>query len=305
MERRKIALLGCGRWGKLILRDLKSQGCEVIVWARSEASVANALEFNADLIVGKISEIPTVDGIVVATITRSHFEVIKNIGALQPGVPIFCEKPLCLSKNELQELSAGFSDVLFEMHKWRYHPGILELSRIVKDSEYGQLRGIKTQRIGWGVPHNDVDATWILLPHELSIIYEILGYLPEIKHVIFDKNKDNIQGLHATLGSDPWVHVEVSERSSIVRREVKLFFEDAIATLGNSYDRSIEVLHTNDRNLENIEHIPIRDDMPLFMELQVFLNYLSDRKTSPKSSFSESTIILEKLIAIRDFETSS
>ena len=37
-----IGLLGCGRWGKLILRDLKSLGVSVAVLAHGPISQANA-----------------------------------------------------------------------------------------------------------------------------------------------------------------------------------------------------------------------------------------------------------------------
>lgn len=34
----RIALVGCGRWGRLVLRDLTSLGCDVVVVGRSEAT---------------------------------------------------------------------------------------------------------------------------------------------------------------------------------------------------------------------------------------------------------------------------
>ena len=39
----RIGLVGCGRWGRLILRDLLALGAEVQVTCRSEATMAAAL----------------------------------------------------------------------------------------------------------------------------------------------------------------------------------------------------------------------------------------------------------------------
>ena len=46
-DRPRVALVGCGRWGRHILRDLIALGCEVPVVARSEASVERAREGGA------------------------------------------------------------------------------------------------------------------------------------------------------------------------------------------------------------------------------------------------------------------
>ena len=53
-----IALVGCGAWGKNILRDLVSLGCEVNVVARSEASISRAREGNARSIVDSVEALP-------------------------------------------------------------------------------------------------------------------------------------------------------------------------------------------------------------------------------------------------------
>src|SRR5262245_44244060 len=51
-----VALVGCGAWGRFILRDLISLGCEVSVVARSERSIANAQEGGASTVVAAIDE---------------------------------------------------------------------------------------------------------------------------------------------------------------------------------------------------------------------------------------------------------
>jgi len=59
----RVGLVGCGRWGRLILRDLKALGCWVVVAARSPASIANAQAAGADAVVADIDELPPVDAV--------------------------------------------------------------------------------------------------------------------------------------------------------------------------------------------------------------------------------------------------
>src|SRR6266550_8490738 len=98
-----VGLVGCGRWGANILRDLRSLGCSVPVVARSRASVARARDGGASAVVGDVSELSDVDGIVVATTTSSHAEVVEAV--LDHGVPVFVENPLCTDADRAVRLS--------------------------------------------------------------------------------------------------------------------------------------------------------------------------------------------------------
>ena len=50
-----VGLVGCGRWGVHILRDLRALGCDVPVVARSDESVARAREGGASAVVADVS----------------------------------------------------------------------------------------------------------------------------------------------------------------------------------------------------------------------------------------------------------
>jgi len=88
----RIGLIGCGAWGRFILRDLKACDAIVHVVAPSETSRRNAVAHRADSIVGALSELPPVDGYVVAAPTSLHAAIIEAL--LPSGRPIFTEKPM-------------------------------------------------------------------------------------------------------------------------------------------------------------------------------------------------------------------
>ncbi len=303
-ENPKIALIGCGRWGKHILRDLKVLNCEVFVLSRSEASIQHAKQGNADHIVEHYSEIPSnVQGYVVAVKTADHYAVIQQILQQNHQVPIFCEKPLCLSSHEALSLYQEVPDLVFTMHKWRYHQGILALARLARDNYLGKAQGIRLRRNGWGVPHTDVDCAWILLPHDLSVVLEIFGYLPSPKYAQFDKTPVGIQGMRGYLSSEQhWVSFELSERNPSVERETILYFEEGIAVLKDAYQEHIEVYRSGKAPLASPadpELIPFKNEMPLFREIQAFVRFVQAEGPAPKSSVYESYQIIQTIEQLR------
>ena len=158
--------------GKIVLRDLVALGSEVTVAVTSADSRAAALEGGAATVVESADDLSGVEGILVATPTQTHAEVVER--SLEHGVPVFVEKPLTDDLASADRLAKAAPERLFVMDKWRYHPGIELLAALARDKELGRVVGLRTLRLGWGNPH-DVDAAWIFLPHELAIGLEILG----------------------------------------------------------------------------------------------------------------------------------
>ena len=84
---KKILLVGCGHWGKNILRDLKKLNCYVIVFCFSDRDRDNAKAYKADEMINAIPQIGMIDGIVVATLAYSHAHVIQSLAHFP--VPFF------------------------------------------------------------------------------------------------------------------------------------------------------------------------------------------------------------------------
>ena len=74
-----VGLVGCGDWGVHILRDLRALGCDVPVAMRSDESRSHArVKVVPSVVVADVSTLGDVDGIVVATPTSSHAEVVRS-----------------------------------------------------------------------------------------------------------------------------------------------------------------------------------------------------------------------------------
>jgi predicted dehydrogenase len=294
-----IGLVGCGNWGRYILRDLKGLGCRVTVVAVSPQTRQNA-EFAADHILDSVEEFGAgVDGFVVATPTSLHAETVTALLRFQR--PIFCEKPLTNNLDAARLLVQTGGDRIFVMDKWRYHPGIEALRDIAASGELGPVESIRSFRLGWANPHADVDSTWILLPHDLTIVLEILGHIPEPVSAVPEYANARLTGLTAVLGESPNIVAAVSEKSVENIRSISLNFRDGAATLEDSYAVCIKVRRVRDgvpKSSDAVEQRPISDELPLQRELTAFLNYLKGGPP-PKSSASEALRVVEVITELR------
>ena len=156
----RIGLVGCGRWGKNILRDLVSLDCEVHVVAQDLESKSNARENGAQEILDALSMLESdLDGYVVAVPTTCHREVVEQL--IPRGKPVFVEKPLTSDAADAAKLVELGRGRLFIMDKWRYHPGVNAIRDIIRSERLGRLRALNLRRCQWGSAHADVDPIWI------------------------------------------------------------------------------------------------------------------------------------------------
>lgn len=274
-----IGLVGCGRWGRNILRDLRKLGCDVHICDSDAIAREVALNEGASSACSSIDSLPeALMGFIVATPTVNHFDMVYDL--LPRQKPIFCEKPLTSDFPSAQKLVEIDNNQIFLMDKWRYHPGVQALADLVSQGELGVAQQIRTRRVQWGHPHSDVDGVWILLPHDLAIVHHILGYMPEPQSAIADYSAGNMDGLLAILGNQEQTKaiIEVSSRQPKSDRLISVSFEKGVAWLADPLDDHICVYNKipgTEIDPDTYEKIPISTDWPLWLELKGFVEYLN------------------------------
>jgi predicted dehydrogenase len=288
-----IGLVGCGRWGEHILRDLRTLGADVTVVARSAASRQRAGQGGAADIVPSVGDLPNVDGVVVAATTSAHAEVIE--AALELSLPIFVEKPMCTDPGTADRLAASAPERLFVMDKWRYHPSVVRIADLAQRKELGEVRGLRTVRVAWGAAHDDSDTVWHLAPHDLSIALEIFGEVPRPNHAVGHVQDGKVRVLHGLLSvNEIWHAVEVSERSPRNERRVELHCDGGVAVLADGWDQHIS-LHRTDDTTERVE---TPGELPLLAELRAFTEHLGGGP-APRSSAAEGAAIVRAIADLR------
>jgi predicted dehydrogenase len=296
----RIGLVGCGRWGAFILRDLAALGCAVTVVARDNGTRNRALA-GGGVAVGELAELPAnLAGYVVATPTATHAELVERLLARER--PIFVEKPLTADPASARRIAERGAGRVFVMEKWRYHPGVEALAALARSGELGPPRKIALARLQWGHGHADVDPIWTLLPHDLSIVQEILGRIPPPLAAVAELDAAGAAaGLLCVLRDAVDVQCDVSARRPRYRRSIELICRDGAAWLADGDADHIAIVRNDaERGIGEpaAERRPIAAEPPLMRELAAFVRFCGGGP-APKSTAAEGAAVVETIAALR------
>jgi predicted dehydrogenase len=101
----QVAVIGCGYWGKNLVRNFAQLGALQMVCDAAEAGRNLAAEMAPDAeVVGDVGDVLSapVQGMVIATPAETHYELTRR--ALEVGKDVLCEKPLGLTYEQGTEL---------------------------------------------------------------------------------------------------------------------------------------------------------------------------------------------------------
>ena len=268
-----IGLVGCGNWGKNIVRDLHQIGVEVYVATRGPQSQQMAAKLGVRHIVDRSEKLPQLDGYVLATpITQLFTEAAK---LLERKAPIFSEKTLCASVAQAEELAAaGGSELVFLMHKWEYHHGVHLLKEIARSGRIGEFEEIHCFRQSWVQDMHGGDVLTGLAVHDLTIVRHILDGIPAPVFARIAPHNATATRLLAVLGQAPQAIVSVSSRHPQKLRKFTVIGSTGSASLTDPLADHILIRDANGEEKRFFENT-----MPLYEELEEFVRFL---KGGPK-----------------------
>ncbi len=179
----RIALLGCGYWGKNLARNLHDLCVLALVCDLSEAGRATSAEkapgvtISADF--SDALESNEIDAVVIATPAETHFELA--MAALTAGKDAFVEKPMALKVDEglrLQRMADECGHILMVGHLLEYHPAVLRLRELIDSGELGDVNYIYSNRLNFGKVRTEENALWSFAPHDVAVILRLLEEMP-------------------------------------------------------------------------------------------------------------------------------
>ena len=182
----RIAVIGCGHWGPNHIRIFSSlPGCGVVAIAdvdRVRLGRVTALYSGVmnDQDYRRIIERPEVDAVVVATPTTTHYSIVRD--ALLAGKHVLCEKPLCetvAQAQELVDLASSSHRVLMAGHVFLFNAGVVMLKELLDGGKLGRLYYLNAVRTNLGPIRSDVNAAYDLAAHDVSIFNWLIGVEPE------------------------------------------------------------------------------------------------------------------------------
>ena len=179
----RIAVIGCGWWGKNLIRNFNALGSLYAICDSNKSRLAEfGNKYPGTKAVGsydKILKDEKVDAVAIATQAASHYKMVKK--ALLAGKDVFVEKPLALTAKEgakLVKLSAKTKRILMVGHLLEYHPGILKLKSLIDKGELGKIRYIYSSRLNLGKIRREENILWSFAPHDISVILLLLNETP-------------------------------------------------------------------------------------------------------------------------------
>jgi predicted dehydrogenase len=180
-----IGVVGCGYWGPNLIRNLRAlPDCRMKTMCDISEERLRHLRALYPEIVGEtryeaLLEDPELDAIVVATSVKHHFPMAK--ASLLAGKHTLIEKPMARSRAECEELIALARSkglILMVGHTFLFSPAVRKIKEIVDNRDIGDIRYISARRLNLGLFQKDINVTWDLAPHDISIILHIIGEMP-------------------------------------------------------------------------------------------------------------------------------
>jgi UDP-2-acetamido-3-amino-2,3-dideoxy-glucuronate N-acetyltransferase len=183
MQNTTLAAVGCGYWGKNLVRVFSELGALKCVCDADPARL-KALRFQGDppALVESLHEVlhdPGIRAVAVATPAATHYEIVSQ--ALQAGKDVFVEKPLALTVQQgrsLVELADKQSLILMVGHILLYHPAIRKLRQLIDEGQLGRVLYLYSNRLNMGLIRTEENILWSFAPHDISVMLHLLGEEP-------------------------------------------------------------------------------------------------------------------------------
>lgn len=276
----RVALIGCGAWGKNILRVVaESPRASVVAVADvrpSRLAIARGLAPDALLVTSAGEALAArPDAVLIATPASSHAELA--LAAMRAGADVFVEKPLAMNVADAERCvaeSISRARVGMVGHLLRYHPAIADIIRRARGGEIGTLRTFDAARLSSAAGGPSV--LWALGPHDLSILHAIdPSPLESITATTLGPDRAVID---ATLASGVVARIALARRHATKERRFRI--EGSRGSLGHDDVRAPHAGAAIDRFRE-----------PLAVEIDAFLDSVETR-CAPLTPFEEGALVV-------------
>jgi predicted dehydrogenase len=316
----KVAVLGCGYWGKNLVRNFHELGALRAVVDPSAAGrdqaarIAPAVPVHADP--SRVFEDAEIQAVVVATPAETHAVMCER--ALSAGKDVLCEKPLALSYADalhVVRLAEERGRILMVGHILEYHPAILKLRELVSSGQLGELRYLYSTRMNLGKLRREENVLWSFAPHDIAVILRLVGSTPlqvgAHGGAYLRPDVADVTLTHFTFAGGVAAHIFVSWLNPFKEQRLVVIGSRAMAVF-DDVKREL-VLHNQRVDMQGDgepvivkgegERIGFSSDEPLRQECRAFLESVQTR-VAPVTSGESGLAVLRVLNAAQESLTS-
>lgn len=309
-----VAVIGCGHWGKNLVRNFFGLGVLRAVCDESPQvlegikSLYPGVRLTSN--VHDVFEDPEVQACVVAAPAALHYRLARQALAAQKDV--FVEKPLALrveEGRELVELAEKQKKILMVGHLLEYHPAVIQLKRIVDEGRLGKIQYVYSARLNLGKVRTEENILWSFAPHDISVILRMLGEAPSevaahggsyLNPTIPDVTVTTLSFASGVRGHIfvSWLHPYKEQRLVVVGNQGMAVFDDLSADRKlQVYEHKVDWINRSPvaRSAEPCV-IPVEGVEPLKLECEHFVQCVAERRT-PRTDGANGVQVLEVLEA--------
>jgi predicted dehydrogenase len=182
---RNIAVIGCGYWGKNLVRNFAELGALHTICDSSPEVLSKIGSLypnaNRENSVETVLANKDIQGVVISSPAVFHFSMAKQ--ALLADKDVFVEKPITSKSShaqELVELAEKRKRILMVGHLMLYHPAVHILKHHIQSGDLGEIYYLYSTRVNLGQVRSDESALWRLTPHDISLFIYLLGTSPKV-----------------------------------------------------------------------------------------------------------------------------
>ena len=289
----KIALIGCGNWGKNIARNLYEMKSLACIYDTNK-ELSETLNNDYMLTTYELNDIfedKNINAIVIASPAITHKDLA--IQSLKFNKDLFVEKPFCLSLPDSQiiaELATSNNRILMVGHLLNYHNAFIKMKELIKNGKIGVLQNIRANRLALGAVRSEESVIYDLSAHDISMILSITKELPIEVNVQSIHHNNNIgpdaicvklsfsKGVTALINSD-WMCPYKEHKFSVTGTKGSLIFDDTKNWPEKLLFNPSFITSKNSVVTSPIEKIKIQENEPLKSELEAFLECLYSRRS--------------------------
>ena len=296
----KIALIGCGNWGKNIARNLLELGSLACIYDPASSQAKEFMDKNKlpELSLEEILLNKGIKGVIIASPAETHREIA--IQAIENNKDVLIEKPFCLSLKDAKAISDHAikkNSILMIGHLLNYHNVFIEMKKQINEGKIGSIKNIRAHRLALGSIRQFESVIYDLTAHDISMVLAITKELPTkiLAHSIHHNSNigpDAISvklsfqnGITVLLNSD-WMCPYKEHRFSIIGTKGSLIFDDIREWDDKLYFNPSTIKSDNAINLVPSTRIIVKKNEPLKNELKVFIDAIQTRK-SPITNYNE------------------
>lgn len=284
MSQQKIAVIGCGMWGRNIVRNFYNLNVLDTVCDIDEENLKKVLEqYPGTKVTRDFNEIlhnKEITAVAVVTPSHTHYKLVKAM--LEAGKNVYVEKPISTVAQEardLSELAHAKGLVLMVGHLLLYHPAVNRLKMLVEEGALGEIVYAQSDRLNVNYHKNDRSVMWDLAPHDVSMISYVTGKTPirVISAIGCSSDRNEIMDItHIGIQFEDGVIGHISDSWITPRKHVTLLVRGTKATaiLDDTVPENKLVVYDNfEQNAtKNITTPDVLEIEPLKLECQHFIS---------------------------------